>query len=252
MRGKKNCSQSLLLERTGCIPFDKYNDKKGPFCSTTQQYNYHRNKTGPSFSLITHFFYSIKCNGPARTQELISCLSRTFFDDGCIIGLDSTKLVVLKNNKIVLKDTRNLVEGLWDILLEKTTIQCFNHHPPSTHAGMYLTRHVLPPTAQKVRTLPRDNQPQQLSAFHVAKIQTQLLDRLMTHGSKQDATWELHRINLNDCHHKLAGIVRKQHTNRNLSNAYMQPGCHLSRPPTSKPSKTQLPHVARINNGSSK
>ena len=137
-------------------------------------------------------------------------------NDGCIIGLDSTELVVVKNSNIVLKGTRNLKDGLWDIPLYKSTIQSFNHPTPKTHAGMYMARHVLPPTAHKVRTPPRNNQPRELSAFHVAKIQTEILDKLISQKSKRDATRELHRVDLNDCHHKLTVIVRKQQTRQEL------------------------------------
>ena len=79
-------------------------------------------------------------------------------NDGCIIGLDSTELVVVKNSNIVLKGTRNLKDGLWDIPLYKSTIQSFNHPTPKTHAGMYMARHVVPTTARTMRTPSRNNQ----------------------------------------------------------------------------------------------
>ena len=81
------------------------------------------------------------------------------YNDRCIIGLNSKRLVGVKNNNIVPKGTRNLEDGLWDIPLHKSTIQLFNHHTPRTHAGMYMTRHELSTNTHRVRTLARDNQP---------------------------------------------------------------------------------------------
>ena len=65
-------------------------------------------------------------------------------------------------------------------------------------------------------TPPRHNQPRHLSAFHLSKIWAQLLDKLIDSSAKQDATQELHCVDLNDRHHKLAVIIREQHTKQEL------------------------------------
>ena len=36
-------------------------------------------------------------------------------DDDCLVGLSKKKVVVIKNNKIILEGTRNKTDNLWDI-----------------------------------------------------------------------------------------------------------------------------------------
>jgi hypothetical protein len=43
----------------------------------------------------------------------------------------------VKNNAIILRGTRNPTDGLWDIPVQKQTMQRFNHSLPPIHPGMY-------------------------------------------------------------------------------------------------------------------
>ena len=47
-------------------------------------------------------------------------------DNGCVILLDKSKLNVFKNFKLLLKGTRNLRDGLWDIPLLPQTQQQYH------------------------------------------------------------------------------------------------------------------------------
>ena len=58
-------------------------------------------------------------------------------DDGCLINLDVNKLVVTKNNVVVLQGYRNKEDGLWDIPITK-----IDRHitlPQANYAGLYGT-----------------------------------------------------------------------------------------------------------------
>ena len=61
-------------------------------------------------------------------------------DDDCLVVLSKKKLAAIKDNKIVLKGTRNKKDGLWDIPIYKTDITESNYEEPTTHSGMYMAR----------------------------------------------------------------------------------------------------------------
>ena len=61
-------------------------------------------------------------------------------DDGCSIILNKSKLLAFKNNKIILKGTRNRNDGLWDIPIPKATITTSCCPSPTTHARVYNKR----------------------------------------------------------------------------------------------------------------
>ena len=90
-----------------------------------------------------------------------------------------------------------------------------------------MTRHLLRSMAHKVCIPPHHNQLRQLSAFQVSKISAEMLDKLISHCTKQDSTQELHCVDLNDRYHKLAVIVRKQQTKQKLVQ-YLHATCMLS------------------------
>ena len=45
-------------------------------------------------------------------------------DDNCDVHLNKTKLVAIKNDKVILEGTGNYVDGLWDIPVHKQTVMC--------------------------------------------------------------------------------------------------------------------------------
>ena len=67
-------------------------------------------------------------------------------DDGVNVVFNKTKLVAIKNNKIILQGTRNLSDGLWDIPIHKKHITSDNYPPPNIHPGIYSAK---PPPVQK-------------------------------------------------------------------------------------------------------
>ena len=72
-------------------------------------------------------------------------------DDGCNILLNRTKLYAIKNRKIILEGDRNHRDGLWDIPVQKNTINV-NVKFPTTHSGMYGMRKPTKPKLVKQRT----------------------------------------------------------------------------------------------------
>ena len=54
-------------------------------------------------------------------------------DDGCTTQLDKDKLVVKKDGKVILTGTRNHQDNLYDIPIEKTSIQEGNFIMPTTY-----------------------------------------------------------------------------------------------------------------------
>ena len=49
-------------------------------------------------------------------------------DDGCLVNLTKDKLLVYKNDLLVLKGFRNRNDGLWDVPLPQTQQELYNHH----------------------------------------------------------------------------------------------------------------------------
>ena len=88
-------------------------------------------------------------------------------DDDCDVLLNKTKLVAIKDNKIILKGTRNYSDGLWDIPIYKRRISEQNYPDPSIHPGIYATNKLelanslrvhhskITPTSNRHRRLPR-------------------------------------------------------------------------------------------------
>ena len=208
MQGKKGyCSTLQLLKRGWFIFLSSVMTKKGPSIqhpnnttiTATKQGQLTLSKHISATGSIVMVLPGIKSSSPVSLDHLC--------DNGCIIGLNSKGLGGVKNDNIVLEGTRNVEHGLCNIPLHKSTIQPFKHHTPKTHTGIYMTRHALTTNARRVRTLAPNNQPRQLSAFYVTRIPIKILHKLISKQSRQDATWKLHRVNLNNCHHRLSVIV---------------------------------------------
>ena len=58
-------------------------------------------------------------------------------DDDCTVILDKNKLLALKNSEIVLRGSRNYLNGLWDIPIQKSKLQSDNYNSPSIHSFNY-------------------------------------------------------------------------------------------------------------------
>ena len=58
-------------------------------------------------------------------------------DDDCTVILDKNKLLALKNSEIVLRGSRNYLDGLWDIPIQKSKLQSDNYNSPSLHGFNY-------------------------------------------------------------------------------------------------------------------
>ena len=58
-------------------------------------------------------------------------------DDDCTVILDTNKLLALKNSEIVLRGSRNYLDGLWDIPIQKSKLQSDNYNSHSLHDFNY-------------------------------------------------------------------------------------------------------------------
>lgn len=61
-------------------------------------------------------------------------------DDGCKIALHPKRLLVRKNNNIILCGIGNCQDGLWDIPIAKIELHTANFVIPSTHAALYTSQ----------------------------------------------------------------------------------------------------------------
>ena len=81
---------------------------------------------------------------------------------------------------------------------------------------MYIARNTSLTSTYKVHTLARKKQPNILSTFHVQNINNITLKTILKQQSTKDTTPGLECVDFSDCHLKLAGIVRKQQTKKEL------------------------------------
>ena len=61
-------------------------------------------------------------------------------DDNCDVLLNKTKLIAIKNNKIILQGIRNPFDNLWDIPVKKQHISPQNYQTPAIHPAIYPQR----------------------------------------------------------------------------------------------------------------
>ena len=68
-------------------------------------------------------------------------------DDNCNLLLTKKELYTINNNKLMLKGDRNLIDGLWDIFIEKRTSANHKPAPPITNPTISPTvaPYTLPP-----------------------------------------------------------------------------------------------------------
>ena len=137
-------------------------------------------------------------------------------DDSCVIGLDSQRLVAIKNKKVVLVGKRNLRDGFWDIPTYKDSLTSKNHCMPTAHPGMYRLWNSVSPTTPGMRTSPRTNTPKIHSAYHINNINTTASQKIIDIQLKKDAKEQLQRVDINDSHHSMAVIVRKTSNKKEL------------------------------------
>ena len=85
----------------------------------------------------------------ARTAKILPSLqSATLLslgklcDDGCNVSMDSQKLTLTKNNKIVMQGTRNHHDQLWDIPIQKKTVVPDNYALPTIHPQLYFSPNI--------------------------------------------------------------------------------------------------------------
>ena len=58
-------------------------------------------------------------------------------DNNCIVILDKTKLIAIKEDEIILHGRRNYLDGLWDIPIQKTTLHKNNYEQQIHHGISY-------------------------------------------------------------------------------------------------------------------
>ena len=61
-------------------------------------------------------------------------------DDDCTVVLEKRKMLVVKNNDIILRGARNQQDGLWDIPIQKTQLQSDKYRNPAQHGFLYFIR----------------------------------------------------------------------------------------------------------------
>ena len=72
-------------------------------------------------------------------------------DDNCPIVLDKQKLYALKNKTVIMEGIRNQEDGLWDIPIQKTTLQSDHFAPVPSHGGLYATSLTKHHSTQKIQ-----------------------------------------------------------------------------------------------------
>ena len=71
----------------------------------------------------------------------------------CDVHLNKTKLVAIKNDKVILEGTRKYADGLWDIPVHKQYVTTENYKQPHIHPGLYKDRTT--PKVDSIITTPK-------------------------------------------------------------------------------------------------
>ena len=110
-------------------------------------------------------------------------------DDNCRMILNSKKLVAIKENTIIVQYIRNPHDGLWDILVAKSSIIDHNFTTP-VHPGVYpslnLNKNARANVIQRSKPQARNNKiPKCMRGFDNL-IESNKLDAILTEHSEQD------------------------------------------------------------------
>ena len=141
-------------------------------------------------------------------------------DDDCLVVLSKKKLAVVKNNKIVLRGTRNKNDDLWDIPIYKKNITEANFKSPKTHSGLYLS-----PRKQKENSTPHSKvaqppkprlmKPDQQHNINLLSVQ-RCTEIIKEHKKLDQQKWNLLRTAVTPKDKKIGVIIRKKQAHRDL------------------------------------
>ena len=141
-------------------------------------------------------------------------------DDDCLVVLSKKKLAVVKNNKIVLRGTRNKKDDLWDIPIYKRSITDSNFESPKTHSGLYLSPTVQKENISPLRTVTRPPKPRQTNSARRYNINLMSIPQCDTILKKQHKIDErkvhLLRTAVTPKEKKIGVIIRKKQAHRDL------------------------------------
>ena len=115
-------------------------------------------------------------------------------DDGCVTVLDKEKIIVKKDEKIVLSGKRNMRDGLYDVVIKKhpnpkTSITPCNYVMPTIH-NIYECK--ASPTTSMAAKTKASPQRKITRPYHIDNIKSQQLSHLIALQKQQDTQKESH------------------------------------------------------------
>ena len=76
---------------------------------------------------------------PALKSSSLASL-RQLYEDNCTVILDTHTLLAININKTILQGSRNYLDGLWDMTIQKTKLQADHYNLPKQHGFQYNQR----------------------------------------------------------------------------------------------------------------
>ena len=138
------------------------------------------------------------------------------------------QIEILKNNKIILNGTQNWQDDLWDIPITKTSMSPQNYTLPPTHSAIYADINKSVPRPQiPIRTERPPKHKTSIQYKHsidnMSLKQCIHLVRQQLHSDKKALNFKVAQLYPKD--QKLAAIIRKKQTNRDLAKS-MHAACY--------------------------
>ena len=145
-------------------------------------------------------------------------------DDKCTVVLTDKKLAVIKNKEIILRGTRNRIDDLWDIPIEKTSITSDNFKQQKIHPNMYHSRTIsqmaLNKTnnGQNITATAKNSRQKRKTPFHVEQVSLKQCAQLVQLQQKKDNSLpkQYCAASLTQKDKKLAVIIRRKQTHHDL------------------------------------
>ena len=164
-----------------------------------------------------------------RSASLISM--GQLCDDGCDVLFNAQRLIVIKNEKIVLQGMRNRRDNLWDIPIQKRKISPPNYQLPALRHAIYRKKDPIVSTKLVLKNIKPKAQ-QANSSINILKNELQeymdltddnILDSHLETMKKEQLT-PYCKVNLHPTNPSLAVIIKKKQTHTELVQ-YMHATC---------------------------